>query len=885
MKSRFIFNLITSMIISIFILVIFSIPQFSVSGEDLENTGGISGNVSDENGNPLPGINITLLDFELNPIESKVTDSNGNFLFSALPDGNYGLKAEDSCYQCESGYATEYYPNAYYESLLWTVNIYDGQTLENMDFVLEHWGVISGSVHDSVGNPIPNIRVFAESSAFDLFISNEGYTLTDGSYRFIVPPGEYRISAGSNTDIFAEQWYPNTPWWENAQLDSVSSGSEFNNINFTLEMGATISGTVLDYNQNVVENAVVCLRKFGFPPNGWSTYPKCSQVNPDGTYAISGLPGIDFLLSVLPNTPGYDIAFYDGVGLPSQATKLSVTSETDLPGINMVIPWESPKGSISGVITGLDGTPRPNITVIAQNAYSDAAQLYGITDPNSFGIGVTDSNGFYTIESLTQGDYYIFTYDTASGFMMYYPDAYEYDPYNTAPVNAGENTPGIDFVFRPLNYFSNDWDFDGILNDVDNAPYHYNPDQRDVDGDGMADILDPCPADATNTCDAESSSANVIDGDGGMVTTENQTVALTISPGTISEPTTFSITESGSGYEVGDGQMLVVNSYSIQPSGTVFDPPAAITFAWDDADNDGVVDGTTLQETNLLLIKDGVVISPACGVNPACNLAANTLTAEITSLSLFEMAAVLNSPPAIQTINAPLDPNQVNTTISTSATFTDPDLGDTHTAIWDWGDGQTTSGIVNESDKTISGSHVFTNPGVYVINLTLVDAAGAVSELAYEYVVIYDPEAGFVTGGGWIISPEGAYTADQSLSGKATFGFVSKYKKGLNVPTGNTEFQFKVAGFTFSSTSYDWLIIAGARTQYKGIGTINGMGTYGFMLTAIDGQINGGGGIDKFRIKIWDLNSDQIIYDNQIGENDDAVPSTLISGGSIVIHK
>ena len=56
----------------------------------------------------------------------------------------------------------------------------------------------------------------------------------------------------------------------------------------------------------------------------------------------------------------------------------------------------------------------------------------------------------------------------------------------------------------------------------------------------------------------------------------------------------------------------------------------------------------------------------------------------------------------------------------------------------------------------------------------------------------------------------------------------------------------------FHSTSYEWLVVAGARAQYKGEGTINGSGNYGFMLTAIDGQINGGGGVDKFRIKIWD---------------------------------
>jgi len=57
------------------------------------------------------------------------------------------------------------------------------------------------------------------------------------------------------------------------------------------------------------------------------------------------------------------------------------------------------------------------------------------------------------------------------------------------------------------------------------------------------------------------------------------------------------------------------------------------------------------------------------------------------------------------------------------------------------------------------------------------------------------PERRFVTGGGWIESPAGAYIADPTLAGRATFGFMSKYQKGSNLPTGNTAFQFDLAGW------------------------------------------------------------------------------------------
>lgn len=61
--------------------------------------------------------------------------------------------------------------------------------------------------------------------------------------------------------------------------------------------------------------------------------------------------------------------------------------------------------------------------------------------------------------------------------------------------------------------------------------------------------------------------------------------------------------------------------------------------------------------------------------------------------------------------------------------------------------------------------------------------------------------------------------------------------------------------------------MAGPKALYKGTGTINGAGDYGFMLTAIDGEIDGGSGTDKFRIKIWDKATDSMVYDNKAGES------------------
>jgi hypothetical protein len=195
-------------------------------------------------------------------------------------------------------------------------------------------------------------------------------------------------------------------------------------------------------------------------------------------------------------------------------------------------------------------------------------------------------------------------------------------------------------------------------------------------------------------------------------------------------------------------------------------------------------------------------------------------------------------------------------------------------------------GVFDEVSEEVTATLPPLGAGVYEICVSGEDAAGNAGTPECLLVAVYDPAGGFVTGGGWIQSPAGAYVPNPSLSGKATFGFVSKYQKGATKPTGNTEFQFKAGNLNFHSDSYEWLVVAGAKAMYKGVGSINNTGNYGFLLSAIDGQIDGGGGIDKFRIKIWDKdNGDAIVYDNQYGSGDNEDPTTAIVGGSIIIHK
>lgn len=170
---------------------------------------------------------------------------------------------------------------------------------------------------------------------------------------------------------------------------------------------------------------------------------------------------------------------------------------------------------------------------------------------------------------------------------------------------------------------------------------------------------------------------------------------------------------------------------------------------------------------------------------------------------------------------------------------------------------------------------------VATVTITVTDDNGGVGSAILDSIILVEP-SGFVTGGGWIDSPAGAVSSDPTLTGKATFGFVARHRRGATSPSGSTEFQF--AGINFHSTSYDSLVITFSRAEHRGRGTANGDGAFRFTVTIIDELEGGRGGGDRFRIRIWDALTGQILYDSQPGDPDDADPTAVLEQGSMVIH-
>ena len=263
------------------------------------------------------------------------------------------------------------------------------------------------------------------------------------------------------------------------------------------------------------------------------------------------------------------------------------------------------------------------------------------------------------------------------------------------------------------------------------------------------------------------------------------------------------------------------------------------------------------------------------------NLGPNTVTLSVTDNSGNVAAGdavvtVENDEPVLHTLSIADEIYEVGGTIEASATFTDINA---RSASLDWGDGTITKATIE--GNTISGSHEYTAAGLYTVIVELTDVCGQTSKLTYSDVIVIDRDGGFVTGGGWINSPAGAYIENPAAKGKAEFAFVAKYHKKKDGLIGNAGFRFKAGRMVFISTSYNWLVVSEDEAIFSGDGYLNGKKGYSFLISIVDEDNKKVS--DKMRVRIMDM-SGNVVYDNQPGDANGARASYEIEKGSIQIH-
>jgi uncharacterized protein len=224
----------------------------------------------------------------------------------------------------------------------------------------------------------------------------------------------------------------------------------------------------------------------------------------------------------------------------------------------------------------------------------------------------------------------------------------------------------------------------------------------------------------------------------------------------------------------------------------------------------------------------------------------------------------LDAAPVITALSGPTSAVLVGSAQSFNATFTDVNAGESHTSKWSWGDGSPDTN--HSSTGSDSATHAYSVAGFYTVTFTVTDDSG-LSDSETLLVAVYDPAAGQVTGSGTY----GVGTA---------FSLSARYRPSGTTLSGTTT--FSAPGVSFASTSTSWLIVSGNRGTYSGSGTYNGTGGFTYLVSVLDGGVPGSK--DRIRLQVSD-STGTVVYDTQPGASIDALPTTaLTSGNVIVVH-
>jgi len=196
-------------------------------------------------------------------------------------------------------------------------------------------GTISGTVTHA-GSPFKNARVVVYDIT-DHTINTSAFSQTNGSYSLAnLGSGSYLVFAGYPS--YANEYYSEARWEEDATVVSVTDGQNTGNINFTLDTGGSISGVVRDKDGNPIAGADVYVNPQDHNEPWWwaigqESYGYYRDVTgSDGAYFVRNLGTGSYV--VRASVAGYDDKYYDGARVREDATPVAVVEGQNRPDID-----------------------------------------------------------------------------------------------------------------------------------------------------------------------------------------------------------------------------------------------------------------------------------------------------------------------------------------------------------------------------------------------------------------------------------------------------------------------------------------------------------------------------------------------------------------------
>lgn len=393
-------------------------------------TGVVSGVVVDAENKPMRLVAVRI---EGDPRASRtvMTDDAGRFTFTRVPPGEFFLRAKKPAYP-DASYGAKRPGRAGAR-----LQIKEGTRIEQLVLRMERGAVITGTVLNDRGQPVPDVSVAAYRAYTGLdggfstssFSTPSGYPRTDdrGVFRLYgLPAGEYIIGtspffgAGTSARVptddeireafaraeqglppnanaparaqtppppqvdYAPVYFPDAPNAATAARITVAAGEERSGIDLRLVLRPTaaISGQVSNKpDAGSIEMLLVTAAQ------GTTLH---TGALPDGSFNFRGLPAGDYTVAARTAGPNPMLASYD-----------VTLSGRDVSGINLVL---APPISVTGqIVLQHNGTgPAPALSQVRVSALP--ASIRGGGNPITSSAG---PDGTFVLQGMMPGRYQI----------------------------------------------------------------------------------------------------------------------------------------------------------------------------------------------------------------------------------------------------------------------------------------------------------------------------------------------------------------------------------------------------------------------------------------------------------------------------------------------
>jgi len=350
--------------------------------------------------------------------------SSATYVINGLPTGSYKVRTYNT-----QGYLDKYYNNKPDESSADAVGVTLGLTTTGINFTLSLGGKITGTVTLPGASSVSATVYATNTTTGDYYTGSASGSGSSAAYEIIgLPTGTYKVHAYAGKYI--DEYYNNKPDETSADLVSVTAGGTTSSIDFTLDLGGIIKGTISSSTKGPLNNIPV----YAYSTTNHLSSADIDYTDASGNYRLIGLRSGYYKLFASGDTT-YAFRYYNNKSSWSVADSVSVTAPDSATNKNFSL---EVGGSISGFVYGDGGVPVSDAYVyVFGNGFFDTWSLLKLT--------LTSANGSYKIGGLHTGKYTVLALIECD--QMWYNNKPIWSPPDSVPVTMLLNTTGINFNF------------------------------------------------------------------------------------------------------------------------------------------------------------------------------------------------------------------------------------------------------------------------------------------------------------------------------------------------------------------------------------------------------------------------------------------------------